>query len=357
MIFNTDILEKETKTKIEKFIRGISDEKERSEMESLFLNGETNSFLRSSLEKDFNKIMEEVPDHRKLDGNLLGNIYQIIKNNEFGESQKPVRKILRFYMKAAAVMLIPLIIAGGLLYLNKRNAAPAVAESVSSTIYAPLGSRISFTLPDGTTGMLNSGSTISYSFPFNNDRQIELSGEGWFEVKYDAEHPFIINALNSTIKVLGTSFNLSAYPDEKYLEIILTHGEVEFFNKDSEEKIRLMPSERLILRNGNLSKSVIDTSKYNAWTEGKLVFRGDSMGEVARRIARWYNVDIELVDQQLESYSFRGTFQDDKIEDILKFLAMTSPISYEIIPGEMLPDSTFQKQKIIIRMLKDISIN
>ena len=81
------------------------------------------------------------------------------------------------------------------------------------------------------------------------------------------------------------------------------------------------------------------------------------MGEVARRIARWYNVDIELVDQQLESYSFRGTFQDDKIEDILKFLAMTSPISYEIIPGEMLPDSTFQKQKIIIRMLKDISIN
>ncbi|MBN2862666.1 MAG: DUF4974 domain-containing protein, partial [Bacteroidales bacterium] len=83
-----------------------------------------------------------------------------------------------------------------------------------------------------------------------------------------------------------------------------------------------------------------------------LVFRGDSMGEVARRIARWYNVDIELADKQLESYSFRGTFQDDKIEDILTFLAMTSPINYKIIPGEMLPDGTFRKEKIIINLLR-----
>lgn len=345
-------MEKEIKTKIEKFITGISDEKERSEMELLFLNGEANSFLRSSLEKDFNKIMEEVPDQQKLVSSLLGNIYQRIKKNEFNKSQNPARKIVRFYMKTAAVMLIPLIIAGGLLYINIRHSAPRIAESVKSTIYAPLGSRISFTLPDGTTGMLNSGSSISYSFPFRDERQIELSGEGWFEVKHDAKHPFIISALNSTIRVLGTSFNLSAYPDEKYLEIVLTKGEVEFYNKDSKEKIVLMPSERLILRNGNLSKSVIDTSRYNAWTEGKLVFRGDSMGEVARRIARWYNVDIELVGKQLESYSFRGTFQDDKIEDILKFLAMTSPINFKIIPGEMLPDGTFRKRKIIINLLR-----
>lgn len=339
----------EIKTKIDKYIAGLSDEKERSEMESLFLNGEANSLLRSSLEKDFNKIIEEDPDQERLISNLTGNIYQRIKKNEFTESQKPGRKILRFYMKAAAALLVPLIIAGGLLYINKGNGTGAAAESVSSTINAPLGSRVSFTLPDGTTGMLNSGSSISYSFPFKNERQIEFSGEGWFEVKEDEEHPFIINALNSSIRVLGTSFNLSAYPDEKYLEIVLTNGEVEFSNKDSKEKILLMPSERLILRNGKLSKSVVDTSRYNAWTEGKLVFRGDPMGEVARRIARWYNIDIELAGSQLESYSFRGTFQDDKIEDILKFLAMTSPIDFQIIPGRMMSDGTFQKAKIIIR--------
>ncbi len=350
-------MEKEIKTKIEKLITGLSDEKERSEIESLFLNGETNSFLQSSLGKDFNNFLEEKTKPDIVIDDMLGKIYHRIRINEFGESRKPGQKILRFYMKVAAVMLIPLIVAGGLLYMYKGRNAPEIAESVSSTIYAPLGSRISFTLPDGTTGMLNSGSSISYSFPFRDNRQIELSGEGWFEVKQDTKHPFIINALNSSIRVLGTSFNLSAYPDEKYLEIVLTKGEIEFFNKDSKEKILLMPSERLVLRNGSLSKSVIDTSRYNAWTEGKLVFRGDPMGEVARRISRWYNVDIELVDKQLESYSFRGTFQDDRIEDILKFLAMTSPISYEIIPGGMRPDSTFQKQKIIIRLLKDMSVN
>ena len=337
---------------IERYINGLSTGDERNNVESLFLNGETNTVLHDSLEKDFNKFVKEEFEPDKNINQLLDKICHRIREKEMVEKHKPLNKILRIYMKAAAILLIPLIIAGGLLYIFKATGISGDTEITSSTVYAPLGARISFTLPDGTIGMLNSGSSIRYSLPFKNDRKLNLTGEAWFEVKRDDEHPFIINALNSSIRVLGTSFNLSAYPEENYLEIILTSGKVEFQNEEHPQKILILPSERLVLRNGNVSKSRIDTSKYNAWTEGKLVFRGDSMGEVARRIARWYNVDIELADKQLESYSFRGTFQDDKIEDILTFLAMTSPINFTIIPGEMLPDGTFRKEKIIINLLR-----
>lgn len=344
-------MDKQVKNRIESYIKGLSDEEERSEMESLFMSGETNNILRNSIEKDFDRFMNEVPEPDTNIDHLLGKIYHDIKEKEIKEEHRPFQKILRIYMKVAALLLIPLIVAGGILFLNKLSGTTGTNETVNNTVYAPWGSRVSFALPDGSTGMLNSGSSISYSLPFKNDRQLNLTGEGWFEVEKDDEHPFIINALNSSIKALGTSFNISAYPEENYLEIILTSGKVEFQNEENPEKILILPSERLVLRNGQVSKSIIDTSKYNAWTEGKLVFRGDSMGEVARRIARWYNVDIELADKQLESYSFRGTFQDDKIEDILTFLAMTSPIDFEIIPSEMLPDGSFRKEKIIIYLL------
>ncbi len=79
-------------------------------------------------------------------------------------------------------------------------------------------------------------------------------------------------------------------------------------------------------------KSVTDPAKYNAWTEGKLVFRGDPMAEVARRIERWYNVKVELPTRNLRNILSVQHFKDDKLEDVLRFLSMTSPITYQITP-------------------------
>jgi ferric-dicitrate binding protein FerR (iron transport regulator) len=110
----------------------------------------------------------------------------------------------------------------------------------------------------------------------------------------------------------------------------------------------MLPSERLIFKDGNISKSVTDPAKYNAWTEGKLIFRGDPMSEVARRIERWYNVRVNMADKELNKYSFRGIFLDDSLEDVLRFLCMTSPIRYSISPREMLPDGTYKKAEVTI---------
>jgi ferric-dicitrate binding protein FerR (iron transport regulator) len=220
-----------------------------------------------------------------------------------------------------------------------------------------MGSRINFSLPDGTTGWLNSGSTLGYSIPFTTNRKIKLSGEAWFDVAHDAENPFEITSGKSTIKVFGTKFNLNAYPDEKYVEVALEEGKVSFSLPDFSSDVEMKPNERLVFRNDKIKIYRENVSKYGAWREGKLMFRSDPMAEVARRIERWYNVDIILVDKVLKDYVIRGTFQDDSVEDVLKYLSMTSPIKYKIIDRVEHEDGTIEKKKILIYAKHSINFN
>ena len=339
--------------KIERYINGVADDNDKARVETLFLSGEDNHTLRNSLEKDWNIMLRDTSPSEVNLSHLLDRVHHIIRKNETLKRQKPLQKFIRIYMKAAAILLLPLLVAGGLVYSYFGNQGKTTADRmVSSTIYAPLGSRVSFNLPDGTIGMLNSGSYLSYSLPFNNNREVNLEGEAWFEVSRDENHPFEIGTGNSTVKVLGTSFNVSAYTSENYVEVVLQQGKVEFQDNKGDEKVTMLPSERLVFQNGNISKSVTDPAKYNAWTEGKLVFRGDPMAEVTRRIERWYNVKVELADQEIEKYSFRATFEDDKLEDVIKFLSLTSPIRYQITPRKLLPDGTYEKEKVTIYLKK-----
>ena len=110
----------------------------------------------------------------------------------------------------------------------------------------------------------------------------------------------------------------------------------------------LHPSERLVFEDGIIKTSRADPLKYNAWTEGKLIFRDEPMKEVAKRIERWYNVKVILADKKLEKYSFHATFMDDNLEDVLYCLSLTSPIAYSIKKQELLPDSTYSKAIVTI---------
>jgi ferric-dicitrate binding protein FerR (iron transport regulator) len=344
------MLKQEEIEKIERYINRLSDDKEEAFVESLFSNGgENNSLLRHQLEKDWDLMLRESsPVDINLD-HVLDHVHHIIRKKETLKRQEPLQKFIRVYMKAAAILLIPFLITGGLVYnyLNFHSKS-STDQQVSSTIYAPLGARVSFNLPDGTHGMLNSDSRMTYTLPFNNNRNIDLEGEAWFEVNHDKGHPFEISAGNSKVKVLGTSFNVSAYQSQNYIEVVLQKGKIEFRDNKGDKKVTLLPSERLVFQNGNISKSVTDPEKYYAWTEGKLVFRSDPMAEVARRIERWYNVKVELANQELEKYSFRATFEDDKLEDVLRFLSMTSPINYKITPNELMSDGTYKKEVVTI---------
>jgi transmembrane sensor len=347
------MLKQEESEKIERYTKGQSDNAERAYLESLFQNGENNTDLRHHLEKEWNLMLRD-PSPGQVDLNhLLDRVHHIIRKNETLKRQKPLQKLIRIYIRAAAILLLPLLIAGGLLYNYWGNHRQTIAErKVSTTIYAPLGSRVSFNLPDGSSGMLNSGSRLSYSLPFNNDRRVSLEGEAWFEVYHDELYPLEITSGTSKVKVLGTKFNISAYPADSYIEVVLKEGKVEYLNNELSIADWLAPSERLICKNGKISRSVTDPAKYYGWTEGKLIFRGDPMTEVALRIERWYNVKIYLADKELEKYSFRAIFLDDTLEEVLRCLSMTSPIRYKITPRKLLADGTYEKVKVSIYIKK-----
>lgn len=347
------MLRQEEIEKVERYINGLSDDNEKIFVETLFSNGENDSLLRHQLEKDWELMLpESSPIGINLD-HLLDHVHHLIRKKETLKRQRPIQKFIQAYMKVAAILLLPCLIAGSLIYSYLGyHSKKSSDQLVSSTIYAPLGARVSFNLPDGTFGMLNSGSRITYVMPFKNNRSIDIEGEAWFEVNHDVEHPFKISAGNSTVKVLGTTFNLSAYKSENYIEVVLQKGKVEFRDNKENKITILSPSERLVFKNGQISKSVIDPAKYCAWTEGKLIFRGDPMAEVARRIERWYNVKVELADPELEKYSFRATFEDDKLEDVLRYLSMTSPIKYKIAPRELMSDGTYNKELVTFYLKK-----
>ena len=218
-------------------------------------------------------------------------------------------------------------------------------------------------LPDGTVVLLNSGSKLTYNKDFGKGiREVTLVGEGYFDVTRNKEVPFIIHTSNIDIKVLGTVFNVKAYPEDKRTETSLIHGSIEVTIKNRpNDKIILSPSEKLVVENSvNLSKEItapaaemnvppsepaintlmsVNKLKYDPadstvaetqWIDNKLVFRDESFDELAARLERWYNVSIEIKDKRLQQRRFSGIFENETIEQALEALKESLPFRYEI---------------------------
>ncbi|MBK9389164.1 MAG: DUF4974 domain-containing protein [Bacteroidetes bacterium] len=346
---------------LEKYLNGLTSSEENKIVESLLVDSEHETELKRFFEKEWENTENVSAEKNEKLNSILDHIHHIIRKSEYQKRNRFVYKAVNIYARAAAILLIPLIITGIIGYNKIRKEVPVTSqisneviinEISTNTIIAPFGSRVSFTLPDSTKGMLNSGSKLTYSIPFSSNRKVGLEGEAWFDVRHDAANPFEIKAGNSNLRVLGTSFNISAYPAENYIEVVLSRGKVEFSDNANSSRVTMFPSERLVYHDGTISKSVTDPAKFNSWTEGKLVFRGDLMAEVGRRIERWYNVKFELADKELEKYSFRGTFVDDSLDEVMNLLSMTSPIRYKITPRKIMADGTYEKEKVTIYLKK-----
>jgi len=335
--------------KIERFRKGLSDKDEAKYIWSLFSENENNKGFEQVIQNDFNEYFNTSSGEDPNSDYLLNRIHRIIHKRETQKKQSALKRIYKWYSAAAAVIVIPLLLAAGIWFARHSQDNVTIAEDpVKSTLFAPMGSRISFLLPDGTKGWLNSGSSIEYQVPFSGNRQVEILGEAWLDVAHDDLHPFEIKAGDSKVKVVGTKFNICAYPEDNYLEVVLEEGKVEFSASKLSTGVELRKDERLVFVRGMMNIFPTNSTKYSAWIEGKLVFRGDPMAEVARRIERWYNVDVELVDKDLEKHIIRGTFQDDSLEEVFRYLSMTSPIRYRILDRKILADGTWERGKVLV---------
>ncbi len=283
----------------------------------------------------------------KIHHNLHIKEWHDIKNSSF------YRKAYKTFAKIAAIFILPVIIFSGWVIINKGT---AIEKKIPyAEIHSPLGARTFFSLPDGSSGWLNVGSTLRFPVRFTGrKRVISLNGEGFFNVKKDPKKPFVVNTGRFNVMALGTKFNIQNYDNDHTQVITLESGQVVINKISNNHKplrvIDLKPGEQVIIQKntGNIQKKYVNPEDYSSWKNGMLVFRSDPMDEVVKKMSRWYNADITIKDNELRTYCYRGTFKDETLDEVLKLFKMTSPIDFKEKKREKLPDGTYTKREIVL---------
>jgi ferric-dicitrate binding protein FerR (iron transport regulator) len=331
---------------LHRYFKGEYSRKDFLALKSVFEKPDQKEELKNLLQNHWNDFINDpLPK-----GNVDHILYKIHRQIQLEDNKLKSNRFISVFQRIAAILIIPLILTFlAIFYFQSKTSSTEIAVA---EIQCPMGVRTKFILPDGTTGFLNSGSTLEYPVVFTNTRNVTLKGEAYFDVKCDELHPFIVNTPNLKTKVLGTQFNVIAYENEYSEEIILKEGKVEVYSNNGEKLEILQPDQKLFLNieTWQYNKNQVESDQYISWTEGKLIFRNESMQQVANRLGRWYNAEIEIRDPELLKYAFRATFIDEPIEEVLKLLAKTAPLNYKEQIRETSKDNTYVKRRFIVSL-------
>ena len=265
-----------------------------------------------------------------------------------------VRPLFTLLTKVAAILFIPLLL--GSLYYYSKNIRELDQEQIYSEITSPNGSRTSFELPDGSKVWLNNGSSLRFPIRFTGKyRILELSGEAYFNVTHNSEMPLIVRTSDLQVMVHGTEFNVMAYPEDENIAVTLESGNVSLQRVDEnhvKNLIKLKPNQHAVFnkKQKELSYMTVKSDKYTSWKDGKLIFIDDPIDVIMTRLERWYNVDIELKDEELSKYTYTATFTDESLKQILELLRVATPIKCKIINSKKLKDGSFTKKRVIISL-------
>jgi ferric-dicitrate binding protein FerR (iron transport regulator) len=288
--------------------------------------------------------------------NLLDKIHHKLNIDEPRVIRLKSKWLIGWMTKAAAILLIPVL--AFLFYTlseNDKMINQLADVSVDSLeVIAPFGSRTVFELSDGSVVHLNYGSRIKYPQNFSGEtRSVALIGEGYFEVAHNPDKPFVVSTGIIDVKAVGTVFNVNAYLENNDITTTLVEGKVllqkQLPGENSIQLGAMKPGQHVIYNSntGKVNVSVGDVDKYIAWKDGKLVFDNDPIEEVAQRLSRMFNVDIQI-ENEVKEYKYTVTFVDEPLFQILELLTVATPIKYKALPRVKNPDGTFSKQKIRI---------
>ena len=282
-------------------------------------------------------------------------IWKVAERKNVNSGINTVRRLYEQFAKIAAILIIPILFYTAYIQFFKDKQALSGAVSQLITVNSQAGTITKLTLPDGTIVCLNAGSSISYPNSFNgNERQVSMTGEAYFDVIKNKKAPMVVSAGNVKLKVYGTSFNVNAFPSEKFVKVTLVEGSIslssssekfsgkdEFFIDKGQTVTYFNESSKLILQNE-------DTFLYTAWKDGILVFRNNTFETVLRMLSRKFNVDIELRDRTLASIPMDAKFKDENVNEILRLLSLSTPFSFYYEAPQKLSDGTFARSKINI---------
>lgn len=301
------------------------------QLHQLFTSREGESRVQAIMLENWEHSSAERDDKFEL---LLNRVEQRLQAKYFKR-----RLLVRFFRECAALLFFPLL--GGMILLllkittRERPIEFAQVGLAEQEYISPIGMRSKITLQDSTVVWLNADSRLIVEAGFGaQQRTLRLIGEAYFEVKERADlTSFTVSTPEVAITVLGTTFNVSAYSDNRQVEAVLVEGSIEVASKKTKKFLK--PAQRMTLQKANSDMKITeinyeDASLFTSWKDGKLVFRTTPLDEVARTLERWYNVSISLDDPVLKTYTYSGTFDNRSIEQIMKYIELSSPIRYTI---------------------------
>ena len=294
-----------------------------SKIIKMFLSARFPSETEEKIIKDKNqqaKAKASLDFWNELDVEADSNTYASLErvNLRTGYNKEHLTNIVSYqkFARIAAVIIPLFLFAGGMFYyLSPQNEMIEVSVAY--------GEQKHLILPDSSEVWLNAGSTILYPETFAKDKRlVMLDGEAYFSVKKDTASPFIVEASQLSVKVLGTRFNVKAYPNDEKITTTLTSGKVEVSVQSQPPHI-LKPNEQLTYdkKSSDIHISMIDTNDTNCWMVGKLVFTNASVGEIFRTLERHYNTTIDNTATIPTSKRYTVKFlKDESLDEILNIL-------------------------------------
>lgn len=302
-----------------------SREKSNSELvENLFENEKNEPELQDSLNTKWNNVLNQPSE--KLDlKHILHKIHFNINSNKLSESST-TKQLYSWFSRIAVVLVLPLLAL--CIYFMVGN----VNQPVQFTeIVAPKGEKAQFVLPDGSTGFLNSGSTLKYAYPFLRNRLVQLSGEGFFDVAHNNSE-FVVQAQGVKVKVHGTRFNVCAYDDEPEIITTLEQGSVSVIRDVDGNEIEIKPGQQAVFRKENqeMYYKTVDIDLYVAWKENMLRFQNTPFIDVVKKMERWYDVKMILEEDLKYTQRYTMTIKTESLREMLDLMVVTTPMKYEI---------------------------
>jgi ferric-dicitrate binding protein FerR (iron transport regulator) len=267
---------------------------------------------------------------------------------------------IRPFYRYAALVFVTAGITWALqsLLVERKNPLPRAGKAYrNNEVSVSYGSKSRIVLPDGSVVNLNSGSILRYPADFNaNERGVFIEGEAFFDVKRNNSIPFYVKTRDITIRVLGTRFNVKSYSDDNVIETTLVSGTIEIYanqevSTNQSRILVLKPNQQAIFRKqtGQLAVSgtgekmesrkikparsllvqkKTDLSPIISWKDNRLIFRDESFSDLSRRLERWYDVEIDIKDDELARAKFSGIFVRETIEQALNALKLATPFDY-----------------------------
>jgi transmembrane sensor len=308
----------------------------------LNLNYPKHQFLEREYLEVWDRIDQETEEYEK-NRIKTGKVVSLNSESLLGKYENSGKKNIRFSqeLRVAGILFLAfsLSLIFGLFFKKEPVKTEYIADSIYEEYSAPPGVKSTLTMQDGSKVLLNSGSSVRFIKNFEEDKRlIYLEGEAYFEVAKDTLRPFSVITGDVTTTALGTSFNVSAYPNE-VLKIALVEGKILVDVAQKEDsRVLLEKGEALKINtdSGEVKKELFDTELVIAWTKKKIIFQRVKLTEAVRILENWYGVKFKFKNYPSPDLVLYGVFQDETLENILEGLSYSARFRYKIKNDEVI---------------------